>query len=277
LNIELVEFDNPRVLTPPQGSAFKNIEIASQVLDADVVINLPKLKTHSQMLLTLGVKNLFGTVVGKRKGEWHFMAGVDRDIFASLLLDICFLANPALTLLDGIWGMEGHGPSNGDLRPVGLIAAGDDTVALDTALCHVLGASLSSFAFVRVAQKRGLGETDLKNISFAGKTLSEVAVPDFKVPHLDSVTFLPGFLNRLARRALVSKPIHVSSNCSECRQCEEVCPADAIAVNDGRGKIDYDRCIRCFCCQEVCPENAIRFHQGLLLKLSNIFDQLVHR
>jgi Pyruvate/2-oxoacid:ferredoxin oxidoreductase delta subunit len=190
-----------------------------------------------------------------------------------LLLDICFLANPAFTLIDGIWGMEGHGPSNGDLRQTGLVAAGDDTVALDTALCHALGAPVSSFAFVRVARKRGMGETDLRNISFSGRTIEEIGVPDFRIPHLDSVSFLPGFLNRLARRALVSKPIHVGGDCSECRQCEEVCPADAIAVKDRRGNIDYDRCIRCFCCQEVCPENAIRFHQGLLLRLSNLLKR----
>ena len=277
LSIDLVEFDNPRVVDPPNGSAFKNIEIASQVLDADVIINIPKLKTHSQMLLTLGIKNLFGTVVGNRKGEWHFMAGVDRDIFASLLLDIYLIANPAFTLVDGIWGMEGHGPSNGDPRRVGLIAAGDDAVSLDTAICYALGASLSAFAFFRVARKRGIGETDVKNISFKGKTLEEVAVPDFNIPQLDSVSFLPGYLNRFARRALVSKPIHVGDDCSECRQCEDVCPADAISVKDKKGTIDYERCIRCFCCQEVCPENAIRFHQGLLLRLSNILKGRFHR
>ncbi|MGD9034669.1 MAG: DUF362 domain-containing protein, partial [Desulfobacteraceae bacterium] len=88
LGIKLVPFTQPIRVATPEGSLFKKLEIAPEAMDADVVINLPKLKTHSQMLLTLGVKNLFGTVVAQRKAEWHYMAGVDRDTFASLLLDI---------------------------------------------------------------------------------------------------------------------------------------------------------------------------------------------
>jgi uncharacterized protein (DUF362 family) len=88
LGVELAALTSPRPVSLPQGTAFRQLEIASLALDADVVINLPKLKTHCQMLLTLGVKNLFGAVVAQRKAEWHHMAGVDRDTFASLLLDI---------------------------------------------------------------------------------------------------------------------------------------------------------------------------------------------
>ncbi len=273
LGIKVVELSSPRGVSPAEGSTFKRIDIASQVLDADVVINIPKLKTHSQMLLTLGVKNLFGTVVGQQKGEWHFMAGVDRDIFASLLLDIYLIVKPAVTIIDGIWGMEGNGPANGDARRLNLIAAAEDAVALDVSVCHLLGAPLSWFAFYRMARKRGIGQTDLKRITFMGETFQRFAVTDFKIPKLDSVSFLPGVLNRFARRSLVSKPVHLEAECRECKQCVEVCPADAIQVKDKKGTIDYERCIRCFCCQEVCPDNAIRFHQGLLLRLTNRFKR----
>jgi len=92
------------------GEPFGNIELAREALESDLVINLPKLKTHSQMGLTLAVKNLFGTVVGWRKPEWHLKAGVDRAMFARLLVGICRAVRPAVTLLDGITALEGHGP-----------------------------------------------------------------------------------------------------------------------------------------------------------------------
>jgi len=70
------------------GTPFKEIDLAKDAIDADVIINIAKLKTHSQMLLTLGVKNLFGCVIGAKKPEWHLRAGVDRDLFAKLLVQI---------------------------------------------------------------------------------------------------------------------------------------------------------------------------------------------
>jgi len=88
MGIDIIELNNPTRVPLPPGALHKTLEVASGALEADVVINLPKLKTHSQMLLTLGVKNLFGTVVAQRKAEWHYMTGVNRDTFASLHLDI---------------------------------------------------------------------------------------------------------------------------------------------------------------------------------------------
>jgi len=267
LQIELVELTHPVTVVPPPDSSFRKLEIASLVMEVDAVINIPKLKTHSQMLLTLGIKNLFGTVVGKQKGEWHFRAGIDRDIFASLMLDIYRIVHPVLTLIDGVWAMEGHGPSNGIPRALHLIAAARDAVALDTSVCRLLHAPLSAFAFYRVAKKRNIGETDLDRISLKGDA---VAVSDFALPALDSVSFLPDFLNRFARKFLVSKPVHHTRECSRCRECEYICPAQAIRIGDQKAFIDYERCIRCFCCQEVCPQNAIGFHEGLLLRLADL-------
>jgi uncharacterized protein (DUF362 family) len=94
LGIEIVELSRPTPVSLRSDAVFKKLEIAYQALNADVVINLPKLKTHSQMLLTLGVKNLFGTIVAQRKVEWHHMAGVDRDTFGSLHLDIYLAIKP---------------------------------------------------------------------------------------------------------------------------------------------------------------------------------------
>jgi len=118
LGVELAALTSPRPVSFPQGAAFRQLEIASLAIDADVVINLPKFKTHCQMLFTLGVKNLFSVIVAQRKAEWHHMAGVDRDTFASLLLDIYLTVGPPLTILDGVWACqrqpETHGPGCGN-------------------------------------------------------------------------------------------------------------------------------------------------------------------
>ncbi|MCX8012254.1 MAG: DUF362 domain-containing protein, partial [Desulfobacterota bacterium] len=186
LNIELIELTNPIYITPPPESKFKKILIAKQAIEADLVINLPKLKTHSQMMLTLGVKNLFGTIVAQRKAEWHFFAGMNRDTFASLLLDIYLIIKPALTILDGVWGMEGYGPSNGIPRKVGLLAVATDAVALDTSICYLLGGDFGSFPLYREARDRNIGETELSRLNFPAESPLAFYQQNFQIPALDS-------------------------------------------------------------------------------------------
>jgi uncharacterized protein (DUF362 family) len=139
LDVEMKEFkESVRV---DVGSPFHKISIADDALKADVVINLPKLKTHTQMLLTLGVKNLFGCIVGLRKPEWHFRTGIDRDMFARLLVKVFQTVDPAITMLDGILAMEGDGPGkSGTPRHLGVIMASRDAVALDRTVCTMLRA-----------------------------------------------------------------------------------------------------------------------------------------
>jgi uncharacterized protein (DUF362 family)/Pyruvate/2-oxoacid:ferredoxin oxidoreductase delta subunit len=273
LGLELVNLVGPAPVPLRDGAVFRNLELSSRVIDADVVINLPKLKTHSQMLFTLGVKNLFGTVVAQRKAEWHYMVGVDRDAFASLHLDIYQAIRPALTILDGVWAMEGHGPANGRPRRVNLIAAATDAVALDVSICRLLGAPLRSFPLYRAAKARGIGETDASRISLHGDPPESFQVNGFEVPSLDSLGVLPGVFDWFTKRFLVSKPVQEEAQCAGCGECAEICPAEAIQLKAKQLAFDYDRCIRCFCCQEVCPQDSIRFHRGLLVRLLSRFNR----
>jgi len=267
LGIECVELKKPIPLSLPEGAMFKKLEIASEALNADVVINLPKLKTHSQMLLTLGVKNLFGTIVAQRKAEWHYMAGVDRDTFASLLLDIYLTVKPALNVMDGVWGMEGHGPGNGTPRRINLIAASKDAVAMDVGICHILGVPLRSFPLYRSAKARGIGQTDVGQITFKGESPQSFMCDNFQIPTLDSLGVMPGLFGGFTKRFLVSKPVHGEDTCVGCGQCAQLCPAEAIEIESKKIIFDYGQCIRCYCCQEICPEDAIHFHKGLLVRL----------
>src|SRR3990172_5856481 len=108
----LVEFNHPVLPKKGTDQFFKQLEIDRSVLEADVIINLPKWKTHGQMLLTLGVKNLFGCIPGPRKALWHLKAGQDQKLFARMLIDVYLTVRPALTILDGIVGMDGNGPGS---------------------------------------------------------------------------------------------------------------------------------------------------------------------
>ena len=271
LGIEIVELSDSTRVPQVEGARFKRLELARQALEADVVINLPKLKTHSQMLLTLGVKNLFGTVVAQRKAEWHHMTGIDRQDFASLHLDIYLVLKPVITILDGVWGMDGCGPSNGKPNHVGLIAAAKDAVALDVGLCHLLGAPLAAFPLYREARARGIGETDPGRIRLLGESPKFFAGREFQIPTLDSFGILPSVVARFAGRHLVSRPVQEGGRCVGCGLCSKICPAHAIRKSSKKIHFDYDRCIRCYCCQEVCPEDAIAFRQGILVRTLNRF------
>lgn len=263
LGCELVELDQPSPAPPHEKAVFRNLELARRVLEADVVISLPKLKTHCMMLLTLGVKNLFGCVVAQRKAEWHHMAGVDRQVFASLLIDVWLAAKPALTVLDGVWGMQGRGPANGSPRHFGVIAASRDALALDLALCDYLGVDRMRPPINRAAFERGLWPAGVEKVGDGPVALQ----PAIELPELDSLNILPGVLAAWGRKRLVSKPVQDQSRCAHCEKCLEICPARAMEMRGGRIRFDYDACIRCYCCQEVCPADAISFKKGLLVRI----------
>jgi uncharacterized protein (DUF362 family)/Pyruvate/2-oxoacid:ferredoxin oxidoreductase delta subunit len=259
----LAALEEPVAVEPPAPAAYRRLELARLAVEADAVVNLPKLKTHCQMLLTLGVKNLFGCVVAQRKAEWHYMAGVDREAFAGLLLDVCRAVGPRLTVLDGVWGMEGRGPSNGSPVHLGLVAAAADPLALDAAVCDLLGVPRRRLPLWRAARARGLApEPEL-----AGDDPAGLAPASFRLPELDSLGVLPGPFSWLTRRYLVSRPVADAEACRACGECADICPAGAVELGRGGAAFDYERCIRCYCCQEVCPADAIGFRRGALQRL----------
>jgi uncharacterized protein (DUF362 family)/Pyruvate/2-oxoacid:ferredoxin oxidoreductase delta subunit len=256
----LVEFDRP--VFPQEGRAklFRRLEIDRSVLEADVVINLPKWKTHGMTLLTLGIKNLFGCVPGPRKALWHLKAGEDRKRFAQMLVDLYQTIHPSLTILDGILGMEGNGPGSGHPISLGLILASGDPLNLDQIVCDLLGIPRTDMPTNRVAFEEGLGQN---GIDVVGEKVEEARVPRFELPPLcDAGWNLPGFLRRALKNALSSKPVVEEELCRVCRQCEEICPPKALKRRGEKLVFDYKGCIRCFCCQEICPEGAISIKPG---------------
>lgn len=253
----------------PAGKTFKRLEIAKEAIEADGIINLPKLKTHAQMFLTLGVKNMFGCVVGARKPQWHMAAGVDTNAFARMLVDTYLFLKPRLTIVDGIVGMDGNGPgSAGDPRRLGLIFASTDCIALDRVITEVLGAKAHDLPTTKVAKEDETGITDIDKINILGQGIEGVKIHDFKFPPMVGIEFkLPFSLHSYLRKPLTARPLIDNKDCTLCNMCVDICPPGIMTKTGEKIDIDYDKCIRCFCCLEICPEGAISVKNGWLKRL----------
>lgn len=264
MDCPVIEFDRPVLAPAGKGKVFKRIEIDRAVLDADVIINLPKWKTHVQMLLTLGVKNVFGCIPGARKALWHLKAGEDRRLFAEMLLDVYQVVQPSLTVLDGIVGMEGDGPSSGRPISLGLILASRDALSLDQIVCDLLNLPRRSLMTNRAAHEQGLGKDPIEVV---GERVDHVRIPEFRFPKLLGADWnLPGFLRKILKNGIASRPVLQKEMCKACHHCVEICPPGALRPKGEELVFDYDQCIRCFCCQEICPEGAISIKTGWALK-----------
>lgn len=234
------------------GEPFGAIEIAEDAVHADVMVNLCKLKTHSQMLLTLAVKNLFGCVVGYRKPEWHMKAGIDRQAFARLIARIGHTLRPAFNILDGVLAMEGQGPGmKGSPRELGVVLAGTDPFAVDRVVCSMLGLEAEQVPILKAAQDMGFSAPE---VDIDGQLPQ---IRDFHFPRETSLVFGPKFLHGFVRRRVLQRPVCNPTVCRMCGECWKICPASAITPEEKPLHFDYDRCIRCYCCIEVCPFAAL--------------------
>ncbi len=268
---EFVDFSDS-VQIRPRGSTFHQLEIARQVLDADVVVNLPKLKTHQMMGLTCGVKNLFGAVIGLRKPRLHLQAGADKAFFALMLLELAEHIAPALTIADAVTGMEGNGPAGGEPIFIGALLSSRNPLALDTVATALVGLNHESVWTQRVALATRRIGSRIEEIVLQGDTLSDLICANFRPAISTEVNFnLPSFLNKPLKKSLSAFPTVEAEKCLLCGLCIEHCPPKVMSVENDRIHIDYSHCIGCFCCQELCPQGALLTHQGLLLRLTRFF------
>lgn len=266
--IEVVNFHQPVEVDNPSGSTFKKYKIDRTILESDVIINLPKLKTHGQMTLTLGVKNLFGVIPGPRKTQWHLAAGADKLHFAGMLVDLYRKVSPQLTIMDGIVAMHGNGPQNGDAKQVGLVMASEDAVALDAVICAIVGLRKERMPTLLAAEQMGVGQTNLKNITIAGEQLEDSRVGGFVFPETrDVMNLFPKMFRNYLRDWLTTRPLLDKTKCELCLICLKNCPASVISEADDSLVFDLKKCIRCFCCQEMCPQGAITVGSGPLAKV----------
>ena len=186
LGVPVKPLTKPRICRV--GKYNTKVGISSVALDADVIINLPKFKTHQQLVATFAVKNMFGTVAGKRKALWHFAKGKNPDDFCELLIAIFKLLNPALTIIDAVTVMDGPGPIRGRARPLGYLIGGTDPVACETLCCKLVDIEPEDMPIIRAARQADFGCSEPDRIKVVGDSLPEPC-RDFELPRLIPIRF----------------------------------------------------------------------------------------
>lgn len=189
LGVEMVNFSKSRRVALDCGLT---VPVAVEALECDLLINLPRVKAHSQLYVSLAVKNYFGVVAGMRKALHHALHGDRANNFESLLVDLLKLFPGSFSLVDGITAMQGSGPMKGPPYHLRLLGGAFNAVALDTALLAIIGAEPERSQLWVECRHRGLLGTGLTEIEYPLQSPSELAVADFALPRtLKPVTFHP--------------------------------------------------------------------------------------
>jgi uncharacterized protein (DUF362 family)/NAD-dependent dihydropyrimidine dehydrogenase PreA subunit len=230
------------------------VSLSRIVLDADIIISLPKFKTHGLTVITGAIKNSYGFLPGAQKAKLHQAAG-SPERFHEVVVEVFRLRVPDFFLMDAVVGMEGNGPASPDLREVGLILASDNGVALDAVMATMMGCEPALLRFLRQAREMGLGDYDLNQIEVIGELKK---LPGFKLPPLGGEAILQNetIQSMICQKALL-RPQADPELCSGCGTCVDQCPVSALSMNGDLPQVDADTCITCFCCQEICPEKAM--------------------
>lgn len=253
----------------PKGKFKEKMYLAKPLFEADVVINLPKLKTHSANVYTGAVKNLFGCIPGLRKATYHKMAP-DKEDFGDIIADIHQATKFSLHIMDSITSMEGEGPTAGSVYKSNKILISTDPLALDAVALNMLGLTVDDVPIIIAAKKRNLGQWNLEDIIIEGDYDSIPKLNNFKLPKVLKSS------KQKSNKAVVkvidffkTVPEIDTNKCKKCNMCVESCPMQAI--DRATKKIDYSKCIECMCCHELCLHKAVR------LKKNNIIADVIAR
>ncbi len=267
---ELKNFDREGVIeVKPHSNYVSQMYLAKPMSDADFVINLPKLKTHSAGIFTGAVKNLFGCIPGLKKAEYHRLAPNPTDL-GHMIVDIHEAVKVGLHIMDGVTAMQGEGPTAGEVYPAGKILLSTDPLALDAVATAMLGMRIDDVPILVSARDRKLGESDLDHIEIIGDYDRPPLLPNFKYPKKYRSN-KPGNHAVLVKLIdfLKTRPRINSKRCKDCNMCAESCPVQAIDLDTK--KIDYHKCIECMCCHELC------MHQAVDLRRDNFWADIFTR
>lgn len=262
-----VELDNPIM--------YKYWNVAKAPYEADVVITLPKIKTHAMMYYTGAVKNQFGCIPGTKKAEWHTKSP-DAMNFSKMLLDLNSVIKTSFAILDGIMAMEGNGPRNGTPKKMDTIIMGKCLTAVDSTAVRLIGYNnVLAVPYLKVASDTKWGEVLPEEIEVLGAKIDDMKCKNFKLSrNAKMFNFVATkSIGKIASSLTAPNPVVEEEKCVGCKRCAEVCPEkpNVITFKKHNGKLipkwNYKNCIRCFCCQELCPKGAIVTKDKRIIKM----------
>lgn len=265
LNFFESEREKVEIVNPP-SAAEESMYLPKEIIEADLLINLPKLKTHGGYVYTGAVKNLFGLL--SYKMNMH-QIHKKKAMFQKMLADIYFAVEETnkkklpkvLTIMDAVISMEGNGPNGGKPRKIGLLIAGFNSAAVDIIGYTLMNGNPSDLDVINsVAERTGL-PVDISQLEILGEDYSKYVVKDFKKPNPASLKkeriSEPGLFGKIRNKA-TSISIKINGKkCILCEECVRHCPAQALSKKEDKIIIDRDACVECFCCGESCPNEAI--------------------
>ncbi|WP_027338950.1 DUF362 domain-containing protein [Halonatronum saccharophilum] len=265
MGVEMVNFDREDIQNLRGEFSKESFPFPKVLLDSDLIITLPKLKTHSLTLFTGAIKNLYGCIPGMKKAEYHKLYPHPED-FAGIIVDIYSLLKPGLAIMDGVMGLEGNGPgATGTPCEVGVILASQNSVALDGVAASFLGYKYGDIPITRLAYQRGLGPTSFDQIEVLGDF--EGGDEKYNLPSNAILSLIPRWILSPLFNSLMSQPVIVQKDCIKCGFCVQSCPQDVIVEKDNGLVIEEKGCIKCLCCQELCPKEAVVVKEHPLVRI----------
>jgi uncharacterized protein (DUF362 family)/ferredoxin len=243
----------------------RSVAVLGDVLDSDVYISVPKMKTHGLTILSGAVKNNFGLLAGAQKSWYHYYS-VKPEIFAEIIAEMYRLRPPDLVIMDGILAMEGYGPASPETRWANKVLASNDAVALDTVLAGMVGFTVDEVPYLRLARELRLGETDVSAIEIQGEAGT---IPDYHRPEPPeaSYSYRAGVGSgktsiEFYRQRVSYRPVISAEKCHHhdgCTACIDICPVRALYSSDPTPGKDLSKCILCSACREVCEYDALEY------------------
>lgn len=259
----------------PEATVARTFQYTAWLDSCDLIIDFCKLKSHGMMGMTAAAKNMFGVIPGTMKPEYHYKYPDPRN-FARMLVDLDEYFKPVLSIVDGVIGMDGNGPTAGKPKYIGVVAASRSPHALDLVCAKLIGLRREEVPTLEAAYERGLIPADYTELDIIGDVES-MAVSDFnnirtKNDLLFKNTFngkLGEWFGKFVQACMCSIPSVKKSECIGCGKCGQICPASAITMKNGLPRIDRRICIHCFCCQEFCPKGAMKVSRPLAARILN--------
>lgn len=272
---EWTDFVPGKPRSAPEARLVKSFTLASALDECDLVVNLPKLKTHRLMNYTGAIKNLFGLIPGLGKSGMHLRFS-DKIKFGTMLVDLGLSIPNCFSFMDAIVAMEGEGPGDGDPFPLGLVLASADAAALDWTAARCIGYDPRKIPYLADALQRNGWDPAEPEFEVGPSRVGEVAAKGFSLlpyggPPSAAISAMPAFARPFIRKIIADRPIFSPSACIGCSACVRICPSAALELGENRSgqhqvRIDDAVCITCFCCHEVCPAHAITIGRVLARK-----------